>query len=103
MVEYAQPYDIFVDDEANVYLAGSKGSGLNRCAAYWKNDEPAVELTSYSNGVASSIYVVDDNVIVVGYQGAYPDNTSLRYWLNGDETIITDGSTSCAGEAAVII
>ena len=103
VVEYAQPYDIFVDDEANVYLAGSKGSGLNRCAAYWKNDEPAVELTSYSNGVASSIYVVDDNVIVVGYQGAYPDNTSLRYWLNGEETIITDGSTSCAGEAAVII
>ena len=103
VVEYAQPYDIFVDDEDNVYLAGSKGSGLDRCAAYWKNDEPAVELTSYSNGVASSIYVVDDNVIVVGYQGAYPDNTSLRYWLNGEETIITDGSTSCAGEAAVII
>ena len=103
VVEYAQPYDIFVDDEDNVYLAGSKGSGLDRCAAYWKNDEPAVELTSYSNGVASSIYVVDDNIIVVGYQGAYPDNTSLRYWINGEETTVTDGSTSCAGEAAVII
>lgn len=103
VVEYAQPYDIFVDDEDNVYLAGSKGSGLDRCAAYWKNDEPAVELTSYSNGVASSIYVVDDNIIVVGYQGAYPDNTSLRYWINGEETTVTDGSTSCAGETAVII
>lgn len=103
VVEYAQPYAIFVDEEDNVYLAGSKGVGLNRCATYWKNDEPAVELSSYSNGVASSIDVVDNNIIVVGYEGAYPDKSALRYWINGEETVITDGTTSCSSEATVII
>lgn len=102
-VEYACPYAIYVDEEDNVWLAGAKGPGLNRCAAYWKNNEPSVDLSSYNNGCAGSINVIDGNIIITGFEGAYPDNSVLKYWINGEETAITDGSTSCAGEATVII
>ena len=102
-VEYACPYAIYVDEEDNVWLAGAKGPGLNRCAAYWKNNEPSVDLSSYNNGCAGSINVIDGNIIITGFEGAYPDNSVLKYWINGEETAITDGSTSCSCEAAVII
>ena len=102
-VEYGCPYAIFVDDEDNVWLAGSKGPGLDRCAAYWKNDEPSVDVSSYDNGCAGSIAVVDGNVIITGFDGAYPENSVIKYWINGEETAVTDGSTSCYGEDTVII
>lgn len=102
-LEYGCPYDIYVDEEDNVWLAGSKGPGLDRCAAYWKNNEPSVDVSSYANGCAGSIDVIDGNIIIAGFEGAYPDNSVLKYWINGEETAISDGSTSCAGEATVII
>ena len=102
-LEYGCPYDIYVDEEDNVWLAGSKGPGLDRCAAYWKNNEPSVDVSSYANGCAVSIDVIDGNIIIAGFEGAYPDNSVLKYWINGEETAISDGSTSCAGEATVII
>lgn len=102
-VEYGCPYAIYVDEDDNVWLAGSKGSGYDRCAAYWKNDEPSVDVSSYNNGCASDIVVVDGNTVIVGFEGAYPENTVLKYWINGEETAITDGTTSCYCEDVVII
>ena len=102
-LEYGCPYDICVDEEDNVWLAGAKGPGLDRCAAYWKNNEPSVDVSSYANGCAVSIDVIDGNIIIAGFEGAYPSNSVLKYWINGEETAISDGSTSCAGEATVII
>lgn len=101
--EYACPYAIYVDEDDNVWLAGAKGSGYDRCAAYWKNDEPSVDVSSYNNGCAGGIVVVDGNTIIVGFEGAYPENTVLKYWINGEETAITDGTTSCYCEDVVII
>lgn len=102
-VEYGCPYAIYVDEDDNVWLAGAKGSGYDRCAAYWKNDEPSVDVSSYNNGCAGGIVVVDGNTIIVGFEGAYPENTVLKYWINGEETAITDGTTSCYCEDVVII
>ena len=97
-LEYGCPYDIFVDEEDNVWLAGAKGPGFDRCAAYWKNNDPSIDVSSYENGCAGSIDVIDGNVIVTGFE-----NGVLKYWINGEETAVTDGSTSCASEAVVII
>lgn len=103
-VEYGCPSAIFVDDEDNVWLAGSKGPGFDRCAAYWKNDEPSVDVSSYDNGCASSIVVIDGDVIIAGiHGGAYPENSVIKYWINGEETAVTDGSTPCYCEDVVIL
>lgn len=103
-VEYACPYAIYVDDEDNVWLAGAKGPGFDRCAAYWKNDEPSVDVSSYDNGCASSIVVIDGDVIIAGiHGGAYPENSVIKYWINGEETAVTDGSTPCYCEDVVIL
>ena len=101
-VEYANPYSIYVDDEDNVWLAGSKGSGLNRCAAYWKNDEPSVDVLSYENGLSQRIFIVDGNVIMTGCEGFYPNNV-VKYWVNGEPTAVTDGSTSCVHGSSALI
>lgn len=102
-VEYACPYAIYVDDEDNVWLAGAKGPGFDRCAAYWKNSEPSVDLSSYNNGCAGGITVVDGNIIVTGFESGDTGNSVIKYWINGEETAVTDGSLSCSCEATVII
>lgn len=85
-----------------VWLAGSKGSGLNRCAAYWKNDEPSVDVLSYENGLSQRIFIVDGNVIMTGCEGFYPNNV-VKYWVNGEPTAVTDGSTSCVHGSSALI
>lgn len=102
-VEYGCPYAIFVDDNGDVYLAGAKGPGFDRCAAYWKNDEPAVELSSYNNGCAGGIFVVEGNLLVTGFESNDAGNSVLKYWLNGEETAVTDGSVSCGNEVTIVI
>ena len=89
-------YGIDVDDEGNVYIVGSEGLGLNRKAVYWKNGE-MISLTDYGNAVASIIYVIGDHVLCAGIEREEGmSNYIIKYWLDGQETSLTDGSTNAA-------
>lgn len=86
-------YAIDVDDEGNVYISGSEGLGLNRKAVYWKNGE-MISLTDYGNAVASEIYVIGDHVLCAGIEREEGSNYRIKYWLDGQETVMTDGTTN---------
>lgn len=93
--ETSQVYAIYVDDEGNVYTAGSEGSGWDRCAAYWKNGE-ITRLTEKNNACLSGIFAADGHVLAGGFEkSASGSNVIVKTWLDGKETAWTDGSTSC--------
>lgn len=89
--EYAQIYCIYVDEEGNIWLGGSVGSGLDRAAAYWKNGEKTL-LTDLNNACLSGIFARDGVVIAAGFERGDTGNTVLKYWVNGEETAVTDGT-----------
>lgn len=99
---YAQIYCIYVDEEGNVWLGGSEGSGLDRSAVYWKNDEKTL-LTDKNNGCVSGIFARDGVVIAAGFERGDTGNTVLKYWVNGEEKAVTDGSSDSYCEAVYIM
>ena len=67
-----------------------------------ENDEPSVDVLSYENGLSQRIFIVDGNVIMTGCEGFYPNNV-VKYWVNGEPTAVTDGSTSCVHGSSALI
>ena len=54
-----------------------------------------ISLTDYGNAVASIIYVIGDHVLCAGIEREEGmSNYIIKYWLDGQETSLTDGSTN---------
>lgn len=97
----SQAFCIFVDEDGNIWLGGSDGSGVNRAAAYWKNGEKTL-LSDTDNACVSGIFAGDGVVIAAGFEKGDSGNSVLKYWIDGVETAVTDGSSDCYSESAVI-
>jgi hypothetical protein len=83
----------------DIYVSGQ---GQNERAAYWKNGQEVL-LSSSSESIARSIFVVDNNVYAAGEEGdlfMYGNNRA-KYWKNGQEVYLT-GSTG-AGATSITV
>lgn len=93
-----QVYSSYVDNSGNIYLGGSEGyDGYNGygTAGYWKNGEKVL-LPGITSGSVRGIIADDGHLFMVGFDY---DNEArkgvIKYWIDGEEIAVTDGSSDC--------
>lgn len=93
---------LFVVGE-DVYIVGQQDG----VAKIWKNGVISLLSTEENVCALTGIYVYNGDVYVVGYDFAYDANnnqsTVMKYWKNGEETIIETSSWSHAYPFGVIV
>ena len=79
----ADVFDMFVDEQENVYLAGYAQNMEAEFPTYWKNGVK-IQIGNGS-GVIRGLEVIDGEVIASGIQSYFPGTPTL--WL-GNETYV---------------
>ena len=83
----SEVFDLFVDSQDNIFLAGFSQDMDNEYPTYWKNCEKKVLQNFETYGVIRSIAVVNGKVISAGTQHYFPGIPCL--WIE-DEQFIYD-------------
>jgi hypothetical protein len=112
---------VFVDG-SNMYAAGFYEPPINQNihekAAYWKKPigsspaTPALTIdlpSNFSRAHANSIFVLNGDVYVCGWEqdyasitSTYTPNTIAKLWVNGVGVALTDGTTSAAAGSVYV-
>ena len=79
----SEVFDMFVDDQENVYLAGYAQNMEAEFPTYWKNGEKTQ--ISEGSGIIRGLEVIDGEVIAVGTQSYFPGTPCV--WI-GNETYV---------------
>ena len=65
-------FDLFVDEEENIYLAGFSQDMDSEYPTYWKNCQKYILENGETSGVIRSLKVVDGKVISAGTKSYFP-------------------------------
>lgn len=79
----SEVFDMFVDDQENVYLAGFSQNMEAEYPTYWKNGEK--HIIGGGSGIIRGLEVVDGEVVSVGTQSYFPGTPVV--WV-GNETYV---------------
>jgi hypothetical protein len=81
MVKQARYYDSASAPNGDVYLVGVEGVEDDCRATVWKNGAP--QRLSEKISSADRVFVLDDDVYVIGSEGDYGDPSHWTLWKNG--------------------
>ena len=84
----SEVFDMFVDDQENVYLAGFSQNMDGEYPTYWKNG--AKNLIGDGTGTIRGLELIDGEVIASGTQSYFPGTPTL--WI-GNETYVYGEAT----------
>ena len=80
-------FDLFVDEEENIYLAGFSQDMDFEYPTYWKNCQKYILENGETSGVIRSLKVVDGKVISAGTKSYFPGTPCI--WV-GDEPFVLE-------------
>lgn len=83
----------FTTKSLNVYVAGYSGNNSSARAVVWKNGIETPLTDGDRKSETQSIFVVNEDVYVAGYEYNAEFTEVAKVWKNGVATILTDGST----------
>ena len=80
-------FDLFVDEEENIYLAGFSQDMDFEYPTYWKNCQKYILENGETSGVIRSLKVVDGKIISAGTKSYFPGTPCI--WV-GDEPFLLE-------------
>ena len=80
-------FDLFVDEEENIYLAGFSQDMDYEYPTYWKNCQKYILENGETSGVIRSLKVVDGKIISAGTKSYFPGTPCI--WV-GDEPFVLE-------------
>ena len=94
----SEVFDMFVDDQENVYLAGYALNMEAEFPTYWKNGEK--HIVGGGAGVIRGIEVVDGEVIAVGTQSYFPGTPVV--WVGNETYVYGEGESGEVWDMIII-
>ena len=96
----SEVYDLFVDNEENIFIAGFSQDMDSEYPTYWKNCEKHVLQNGEVTGVIRSIKVIDGKVISAGTQSYFPGIPCI--WIDEEQYIYDEESVGEVWDMLVI-
>lgn len=104
---YAVCHSVFVSSptssgQADVYVAGRELNSTNKWVAkLWKNGVGQDLTDGTSDAYAKSVYVLENNVYVVGHE-RYGSTNIAKLWINGVAQDLTDGTSDANAKSIYV-
>ena len=96
----SEVYDLFVDNEENIFVAGFSQDMDSEYPTYWKNCEKHVLQNGEVSGVIRSIKVIDGKVITAGTQSYFPGIPCI--WIDEEQYLYDEESVGEVWDMLVI-
>ena len=81
-------FDMFVDSEENIYLAGFSQDMDGEYPTYWKNGQKNLLSNGEATGVIRSLKVIDGDIIAAGTLSYFPGTPCL--WVGEEKPYVYD-------------
>ncbi|WP_271766686.1 Kelch repeat-containing protein [Aquimarina algiphila] len=100
-----------IEENPDVYVVGTIHDGISYKATLWKNGEATTlsimnivsPLSKNHSSFATAVFVINNDVYVVGNVQSDSENTVAALWKNGVVTALTDGTYTAKANAVFVI
>ena len=96
----SEVYDLFVDSQENIFMAGFSQDMDSEYPTYWKNCEKHVLQNGEVTGVIRSIKVIDGKLILAGTQSYFPGIPCI--WIDEEQYLYDEESLGEVWDMLVI-